>query len=510
MDPVLIIDFVKVPGSDKCQYELNKPGLDGILAKVENRRVALVVGVGKAVDGYDMDECLSDTVIIPDPSEPLYGFEWNTEMNSQTTRGIWFSQPFIVHKSSGEEVAIILVDTQGLYDGFYDERDWSTIVGLSLLMSSTLIFNVSKDLGEDILPRIHSFFDYGLQALNHIRESIDGNGRKPFHDVIFMIRDWTRRDPPYGLEGGQNYRNAKFEIKGHQRATAKQSRQMIIDSFESYQCFLMPGPGLVAVNGESGFNGSANQLSDDFNTKVDEFCKHLLNADSIKVKTINGRPVSGGELAQFIDDCVKILNSDKMPRASDSVETRHRATDLKLINQLKDEYVNEMAILSLDKPFSGRTQLTAQSDDLIDGMKAKFSFHKKFTDEPVVQELTALLAQTLDTAFQSIYTENENRRLTATNDMITELVDEFKADINEHITPDDYISDYTFAKIVDTKREHIVNRFDTFCAVESQLFDSHKQRLLNQIQSESNVFIANNNQRNQQLISTYEKCLATL
>ncbi|CAG2176039.1 unnamed protein product, partial [Oppiella nova] len=382
-------------------------------------------------------------------------------------------------------------------------------------MSSTLIFNVHNDLGEDTLSSMHKFLDYGLQALNNIEcpddDPFDGDGSKPFQDVIFMIRDWTRPDPPHGLEGGQNYRNAKFEIKPKQKPTAKKSRQIIVDSFENYQCFLMPSPGLEAISGDPGFNGCANRLTEEFNARVDEFCRHLLgNADAIKVKTINGRPVRGGELAQFFDECVRIFNSDEMPRASDNVEARHRAADIRLINQLKDEYVNEMAILSLDKPFSGRTQLTAQSDDLIDGMKAKFSFRKKSSDESVIQELTAMLAQILDTAFQSRYSDNENRRLTATNDMITELVDEFKADINEHITPDDYISDHTFAKIVDTKREHIVNRFDTFCAVETQLFDSHKQRLLNQIQSESNVFIANNNQHNHQLISTYDNCVAML
>ena len=109
-------------------------------------------------------------------------------MNSQTTRGIWFSQPFIVHKSSGEEVAIILVDTQGLYDDCSTERDWSTIVGLSLLMSSTLIFNVHNDLGEDTLSSMHKFLDYGLQALNNIEcpddDPFDGDGSKPFQDVV--------------------------------------------------------------------------------------------------------------------------------------------------------------------------------------------------------------------------------------------------------------------------------------------------------------------------------------
>src|SRR6202012_4529663 len=117
---------------------------------------------------------------------------------------------------------------------------------------------------------------------------------------------------------------------------AKKSRQIIIDSFENYQCFLMPSPGLEAISGDSGFNGCANRLTEEFNTRVDEFYRHLLgNADAIKVKTINGRPVRGGELAQFFDECVRIFNSDEMPRASDNVEARLRAADIRLINQLK-------------------------------------------------------------------------------------------------------------------------------------------------------------------------------
>ncbi|CAG2164954.1 unnamed protein product, partial [Oppiella nova] len=79
----------EVPDSDKCQYVLNRLGLDDILVKVGDRRVALVFGVSKQGEGnsflmnkvgrhivnskkYGVAPDGDDMEIIADPTEPLF------------------------------------------------------------------------------------------------------------------------------------------------------------------------------------------------------------------------------------------------------------------------------------------------------------------------------------------------------------------------------------------------------------------------------------------------------
>ncbi|CAG2101380.1 unnamed protein product [Medioppia subpectinata] len=303
-----------------------------------------------SIDGQDVDYDMGTEIeVLEDPDDPLVGFEWNSDPNETTTRGIWFSQPFIVHKTGGEELAIILVDTQGLFDDESTQRDMSTIVGLSLLSASTLVFNV-KRLKDDVLTIMHSFLDYGLQAVaSVVADDADDEHRcddiKPFQNLVFMIRDWSRPDSPteYGLIGGQYFLNNRLKINERQCDAARNARQIIRKCFDNIDCYLMPDPGLVAQR--STFHGCDNELNTEFKDKVNEFCRYLVNPDTIKVKEINGQPITGQEFGHYFEAYVNMFNSESMPEACDLIEATHRAHDINLINKLKtDEGINVVSI----------------------------------------------------------------------------------------------------------------------------------------------------------------------
>ncbi|CAG2101386.1 unnamed protein product [Medioppia subpectinata] len=513
--PIQVITIEEMEGRDRSRYVLNKLSLNQILAKVGDRKVALIFNVGKQGEGnsfllnkigrhivnamrngvqtsgpadehdlgYDMG---ADIEILEDPNDPLKGFEWKTDPNETTTRGIWFSQPFIVRKTGGEEVAIILVDTQGLDGNDCTEQDMSTIVGLSLLSASTLVFNVTNGLKDDVLKRMHLYIDHCLQAVEISTGNVAHRGGEvdnlnPFQNLLFVIRDWARPVPPhtYGLDGGQHYLNTRFDTSAGQREFARNTRQFIRDSFDSIHCYLMPDPGVNARSQQ--FNGCPNELTDDFNANLRVFCSFLLNPDTIKVKTINGQPITGHEFGRYFEDYVNMFNSESGPRACDLLEATHRAHDLNLINQLKDKYMTKMSTLMDSRPFHGGRQLTTQSHDLINTLESDFGFRKRSTAESVVRELMDQLSRALDAVFRQKKEENEMRRLTATNDKVTELVNEFKLDICDHIRPGDYLSDHTLGKIIDTKIEYIINLFDRFAADHPDRFAEHKRRQMNEL-----------------------------
>jgi atlastin len=51
-----------------------------------------------------------------DPEEPLTGFQWKKSPERYTSGIVVWSDVFLHTTESNEDLAIILVDTQGLYD----------------------------------------------------------------------------------------------------------------------------------------------------------------------------------------------------------------------------------------------------------------------------------------------------------------------------------------------------------------------------------------------------------
>ena len=94
-------------------------------------------------------------------------FAWRGGVERQTT-GIWmWSEPFFrsTSASGGEKFAILLMDTQGMFDNETTMTLTAQIFGLSTLVSSFQIYNVEKKVQEDNLQHLALFSEYGRMAL---------------------------------------------------------------------------------------------------------------------------------------------------------------------------------------------------------------------------------------------------------------------------------------------------------------------------------------------------------
>jgi len=84
-------------------------------------------------------------------------FAWRSGHERMTT-GIWmYSEPFIHAAANGEKLAVLVVDTQGLFDNEASMLLTSCIFGLSTLMSSHSIYNVKERISEDHLQNLALF-----------------------------------------------------------------------------------------------------------------------------------------------------------------------------------------------------------------------------------------------------------------------------------------------------------------------------------------------------------------
>lgn len=93
------------------------------------------------------------------------GFSWRAGRKRNTT-GIWmWETPFIRKSATGEDIAVFLIDTQGMFDSETSQMLTASIFGLSTLLSSYQIYNVDKRVQEDNLQHLALFTEYGRYVL---------------------------------------------------------------------------------------------------------------------------------------------------------------------------------------------------------------------------------------------------------------------------------------------------------------------------------------------------------
>ena len=212
------------------------------------------------------------------------GFSWRAGRDTNTT-GIWiWSEPFVRKISTGETVAVLLVDTQGMFDQSLSQLLTTSIFGLSTLLSSYQVYNVKNQIQEDQLQHLSLFAEYGRVALqqdqnegNSTEDSSNGNDGNddgkdrspppPFQTLQFLVRDWNEFEDlePEDLNDMKGLEKSMTDYLQSVLATTESSnddlvsvRKHITDCFETVDAFLLPHPGFEVVkknyDGEQNFN----------------------------------------------------------------------------------------------------------------------------------------------------------------------------------------------------------------------------------------------------------------
>lgn len=91
---------------------------------------------------------------LGDPNESLKGFSWKGGSKSDTSGILIWSEVFLHDAKNGDKIAIILMDTQGVFDNKSTVKDNTVIFALSTMVSSVQIYNVQNNIQEDDLQHL--------------------------------------------------------------------------------------------------------------------------------------------------------------------------------------------------------------------------------------------------------------------------------------------------------------------------------------------------------------------
>lgn len=96
----------------------------------------------------------------------MNGFHWCPGSERDTTGIFMWSEPYLVRTVQNEQVAVLIMDTQGSFDSSTTVKDCATLFALSLMVSSIQFYNLSQNIQEDDLQNLNLFSDYGRLALD--------------------------------------------------------------------------------------------------------------------------------------------------------------------------------------------------------------------------------------------------------------------------------------------------------------------------------------------------------
>lgn len=245
-------------------------------------------------------------------NDEILGFHWQNGRLSKTL-GIWmWSEVFTHDYPNGDKIAIILMDTQGIFDRNTRFRDSTTIFALSLMLSSVQCFNVMHNIREDDLQHLEMFTDYGRFA------STQTDGEKPFQYLLFTVRDWSYPDEiKYGWHG-QQIIDEIFTKNDNQPYEIQALHEKIASNFQEIAAYLLPHPGFHVARNRN-FNGSLALIDAEFKHYVKDLAHSLLAPENLVVKTINGKRIRARDFSKYLQAYLNVFNTTDLPEPSSVV-----------------------------------------------------------------------------------------------------------------------------------------------------------------------------------------------
>uniref|UniRef100_A0AAR2IY28 GB1/RHD3-type G domain-containing protein n=1 Tax=Pygocentrus nattereri TaxID=42514 RepID=A0AAR2IY28_PYGNA len=326
--------------------------------------------------------------------EPLTGFSWRGGSEPETTGIQLWSEVFIVRKSNGREVAVLLMDTQGAFDNQSTVKDCATIFALSTMTSSIQIYNLSQNIQEDDLQQLQLFTEYGRLAMDEIF-------LKPFQSLMFLIRDWSfPYEYVYGLKGGSEFLDKRLQVKDSQHEELQTVRQHIHSCFTSISCFLLPHPGLKVATSPS-FQGQLCDVAPEFKKELHSLIPTLLDPDKLAVKEINGNKVTCRGLLEYFKVCTPVV-----PLAT------AEANNLAAVASAKDQYYKNMEkVCGGDLPYVAPDSLEEKHKFFLRESLHHFASIKKMGGQDFCNHYQAQLESELNELWESFSKHNESKNV---------------------------------------------------------------------------------------------------
>lgn len=209
-----------------------------------------------------------------------------------------WSHIFTHDYENGTKVAIILLDTQGIFDHEGNDSEFTRIFALCTMISSIQFVNVRANINSNDLKQLQAFVTQGRMTLKETTE-------KAFQRVLFIVRD----APYYGGFGSKAGRKLMNEFFKKQNNGSKFNE--FKEQFDDISAVLLPSPGSKVTSEE--FKGLIKDLESDFISNVKQMTEELFAPDKLLQKRIFDKTVTAHKFVKYLEQFVEDLKSIETP-----------------------------------------------------------------------------------------------------------------------------------------------------------------------------------------------------
>ncbi|CAL1529427.1 unnamed protein product [Lymnaea stagnalis] len=406
-----------VIATDNHTFELDENALEKVLLRkdVQDKKVAIVSVAGSFRKGksFLLDFFLrylsaagSDDW-LGDENSPLEGFSWRGGSERDTTGILMWSEPFIIRNREGEEIVVLLMDTQGAFDSESTVKDCATIFALSTMISSVQVFNLTQNIQEDDLQHLQLFTEYGRLALE-----ANDNVSKPFQSLQFLVRDWSfPYEAPYGAQGGRQILEKRLKISDKQHPELQQIRKHISSCFDKISCFLLPHPGLkVATN--PYFDGRLKEIEPEFLSQLQVLTPMLLARENVVLKEMNGQKIRCKEMLEYFKAYIKIYQGEELPEPKSMLQATAEANNLAAVANAKSLYTKLMEeMCGGDKPYLNPEALRLEHNRCVERCIDLFHSTRKMGGPEFSQAYEDKLILDITEAYDNFARHNDSKNI---------------------------------------------------------------------------------------------------
>ena len=190
------------------------------------------------------------------------GFQFRSGRLRDTVGITVWSKPFVFNRSDGRRVALLIMDSQGLYDASTNSNDNVRLFTMVSLLSSSLMLNTPQNINLKQLMELKYFMEYATTGSTII------DGQKPFQRLTFLIREYTLSET-LGWNGGKEELD-QFMVPNALTRVMKQNNlgRNLTKGFSEIDGFALPFPGRDVT--KSDYDGSLSKIDLEFLIHLEE------------------------------------------------------------------------------------------------------------------------------------------------------------------------------------------------------------------------------------------------
>ncbi|XP_021018058.1 guanylate-binding protein 6-like [Mus caroli] len=250
------------------------------------------------------------------------------------------------------EHTLVLLDTEGLGDVEKgDPMNDLWIFALSVLLSSTFVYNSMSTINHDVLEKLH--YVTKLTELIRAKSSPNPDGIKNstefvsfFPDFVWTVRDFTLKLKLNGedITSDGYLENALKLIPGNNSRiqASNLAREYIRRFFPNRKCFVFEWPTHDIELLQQLETISDDQLDPKFQERTKAFVSYIFTY--AKIKTLKeGIKVTGNGLGILVTTYVDAINSGAVPCLDDAVTTLALRENSVAVQKAADHYSEQMA-----------------------------------------------------------------------------------------------------------------------------------------------------------------------